>query len=267
MLLLAAALAGFALAMTVGRHGFGPLNAALLAAAGVGGGLFLRVEARAAAPLVRLALLRDPLLGARLAAGMLVAAVMMTTLVVGPFYLSAALGLGAASAGLVLAAAPLVVALTATPAGRLADRFGARRVSVCGLAAIAAGCAAFAALAATLGIGGYLASTALVAAGYAAFQTASNALVLGDAPAGQRGVVSGLINLSRNLGLIAGAAAMGALFRLAAGTGEIASALPAAVGWATRITFGSAALLAVAALLLVRAASCARLWRPRPAAR
>src|SRR5712671_1915707 len=111
-LLLALTLAAYALAMTIGRGSFGPLNIALLVAAVVGLGLFVRAEAHAASPLIRLAMFRDPVLSASLAMSALVSTVLMATLVVGPFYLSGALGLEAARVGLVLSVGPLVVALT-----------------------------------------------------------------------------------------------------------------------------------------------------------
>ena len=72
---------------------FGPLNIALLLAAAFGVGLFVLAEARAASPLIRLAMFRDPVLRASLAMSTLVSTVMMATLVVGPFYLSRGLGL------------------------------------------------------------------------------------------------------------------------------------------------------------------------------
>ena len=96
-LLLALTLAAYALAMTMGRGSFGPLNMALLLAAVFGAGLFVLAEARAASPLIRLAMFRDPVLSASLAMSALVSTVMMATLVVGPFYLSRALGLDAAA--------------------------------------------------------------------------------------------------------------------------------------------------------------------------
>ncbi len=96
-LLLALTLAAYALAMTIGRGSFGPLNVALLSAAVVGVGLFVLAETRAASPLIRLAMFRDPVLSASLAMSALVSTVMMATLVVGPFYLSRALGLGRGS--------------------------------------------------------------------------------------------------------------------------------------------------------------------------
>ena len=70
-------------------------------------------EARAASPLIRLAMFRDPVLSASLAMSALVSTVMMATLVVGPFYLSRALGLDAALVGLVMSIGPIVAALTA----------------------------------------------------------------------------------------------------------------------------------------------------------
>jgi len=92
MLLLALTLAAYALAVTIGRGSFGSLNMALLLAAAFGVGLFVLAEARAESPLIRLAMFRDPVLSASLAMSALVSTVMMATLVVGPFYLSRALG-------------------------------------------------------------------------------------------------------------------------------------------------------------------------------
>jgi EmrB/QacA subfamily drug resistance transporter len=253
-LLLALTLAAYALAMTIHHHdgygGFGPLNAALLLAAAFGVGLFVRAEARAASPLIRLAMFRDSVLRASLAMSALVSTVIMATMVVGPFYLSRALGLDAARVGLVLSVGPLVVALTATPAGRVADRFGARRMTLAGLIGMAAGSAMLSMLPATLGIPGYIAPIVVVTAGYALFQTANNTAVMADVAADQRGVVSGMLNLSRNLGLVTGASVMGAVFALASGSIDIATAPPAAVATGMRITFAVAAMLIVVALAM-----------------
>jgi hypothetical protein len=67
---------------------------------------------------------------------------------------------------------------------------------------------------------------------------------------GQRGVVSGLLNLSRNLGLITGASAMGAVFALASRTRDIATAGVDAVASGTHAAFAVAAALVFGALLL-----------------
>ncbi len=249
-LLLALTLATYALAVTVGSGGFGSLNLALLLAAVVGAGLFVLAEARAVSPLIRLAMFRDPVLSASLAISVLVATVVTTTLVVGPFYLSRALGLDAVRVGLVLSIGPLVAALIAVPAGRLADRFGAQHMTILGLIVMAAGSLILSLLPATFGITGYIAPIAVITAGYGLFQTANNTAVMTDISADQRGVISGLLNLSRNLGRITGASVMGAIFALGAATTDFTTAQPEAVATGMRITFAVAAMLIFVAFAL-----------------
>jgi len=263
-LLLAIALSAYALAMTIGRGHFGALNLALLAVAVGTAGLFGFAESKVATPLVRLALLRDRGLRTGLLTSGVVATVMMTTLVVGPFYLSLALALSAAAVGVVLSIGPLVAALTAGPAGRMADRLGAPRVTVMGLVGIATGSLLLALLPAPRGIVGYVAPLVIITVGYALFQTANNTAVMREVAADQRGVVSGMLNLSRNLGLITGASVMGAVFAYASATTDITKAGPTAVAIGMRITFAGAATLSVLALAL---AVNGRATEPRPAAR
>lgn len=246
--LLALTLGAYALAMTIGRGSFGALNMALLLAAALGTALFVWAEARAASPLIRLATVRE--LGASLAMSALVSTVMMATLVVGPFYLARSLGLDAALVGIVLSAGPLVAALTGVPAGRLADRFGAQRMTVVGLAAIAAGSFLLSMMPPTFGIPGYVAPLVVMTAGYALFQTANNTAVMTGVREDQRGAISGMLNLSRNLGLVTGASAMGAVFALASAAADIATAQPAAVATGMRITFAVAGGLIVVALTI-----------------
>jgi MFS family permease len=250
-LLLALTLAAYALATTIGRRGsFGSLNLALLVVAGCGLGLFVLVERRAAFPLIRPSMFRDHGLSASLAMNALVSTVMMATLVVGPFYLSRGLGLEAVFVGLVLSVGPLVVALTGVPAGRLADRFGTRRTMLVGLVGMASGCFILSLLPAALGVPGYIAPIALTTASYALFQTANNTAVMADVLSDRRGVISGMLNLSRNLGLITGASVMGAVFALASATGDIGAAPPLAIAAGTRVTFAVATILIVSAVAI-----------------
>jgi MFS family permease len=202
--------------------------------------------------LIRLAMFRDPALSASLAMSALVSTVLMTTLVVGPFYLSRALGLDAATVGLVLSVGPLVAALTGVPAGRLADRFGAQRVTRVGLMGITGGCVALSLLPAAFGVVGYIAPIVVITTGYALFQTANNTAVMSGVRAEQRGVTSGMLNLSRNLGLITGASVMGAVFAFGSATSDVAAAPSEAIAAGMRSTFGMAAILVAAALVLAR---------------
>ncbi len=248
-LLLALTLGAYALAMTNG-HG---LDMTLLLVSVVGVGLFVCVEARVASPLMRLTLFRDPLLSGGLVMSALVSTVMMATLVVGPFYLADGLGLDTARVGLVLSVGPFVAALTAAPAGRIADRFGAQRMTAVGLAGMAAGCLLLSVIPERFGIGGYIPPLVILTMGYALFQTANNTAVMSDSGAEQRGVISGMLNLSRNLGLITGACALAAVFAFASASSDISMAHPQAVASAMRVTFAVALALILAALAVAYA--------------
>ncbi|EJC66463.1 arabinose efflux permease family protein [Rhizobium leguminosarum bv. viciae WSM1455] len=246
-LLLALTLSAYALAMTIGHGRFGPLNIALLSAAVFGTGLFVFAEARAASPLIQLTVFRNRVLTASLAMNALVSTVMMATLVVAPFYLSHALGLNQALVGIVMSIGPIISILSGVPAGRLVDRLDAPFVVVAGLVAMAAGSIAMAVLP---GISGYIAAIAMLTPGYQLFQAANNTAVMADVRPNQRGVISGMLNLSRNLGLITGASVMGAIFALASGTADVATAHPEAVASGMRITFAVAGTLIIVALAI-----------------
>lgn len=262
MLLLALTLAAYALAVTVGRGSFGSLNLALLLAAALGVGLFVAAEAKVASPLVRLEMFRNPVLSAGLATSVLVLTVAMATLVVGPFYLSRALGLDPATVGLVMSTGPIFSALSGVPSGRLVDRLGAPAMSVAGLVAMATGSVALAALPAMFGVAGYIAALAILTPGYQLFQAANNTTVMTDIQPEQRGVVSGLLNLSRNLGGLTGASVMGAVFALATGVADITSAHPDDVTSGMRATFLAAAMLIAVALAIAVGGRALAVRRP-----
>lgn len=180
----------------------------------------------------------------------LVTTVVMATLVVGPFYLSGALALDAARVGFAMSSGPIVAALTGVPAGRLVDRFGAHCISIVGLIGMTVGSSILPMLPTSFGVPGYIAPLAVITAGYALFQAANNTAVMTNIRPDQRGVISGLLNLSRNLGLITGASVMGTVFALGAATTNLMAAHPEAVATGMRITFAVAATLTLIALAI-----------------
>lgn len=249
-LLLGLTLAAYALAVTVGGGRFDWLNMALLSAAVLGMCLFMLAEARVASPLIRLAAFRNAVLSASLATNALVSTVMMTTLVVGPFYLSRALGLNEALVGIVMSIGPIISALSGVPAGLIVDRQGAPFTVIVGLIAMAAGSVALSALPAMWGLAGYIAAIAVLTPGYQLFQAANNTAVMMDVHPDQRGVISGMLSLSRNLGLITGASVMGAVFAFASATTDITTASPEAVATGMWIAFAVTAALIVVAVVI-----------------
>lgn len=199
--------------------------------------------ARAATPFW--SALASPGLRAGLGMSALVSAVMMATFVVGPFYLSRGLGLAPAWMGLVMAVGPCVAAVTGVPAGHLTDRFGSARMTALGLAIMAVGALS---LALAGGLLAYLGALVLLTSGYSLFQAANNTAVMRDVEGPRRGTVSGLLNLSRNVGLIFGASALGAVFAWA--TPDVIRATPQSVAFGLQTTFAVAVGLILLAGML-----------------
>ena len=168
---------------------------------------------------------------------LLVAAVMMTTLVVAPFYLKLRLGLTETLVGFVMTVGPVVAIASGVPSGRLVDAWGSHRVLIVGMAALSTGALLLAFLPDVLGLGGYVVSIIALTPGYQLFQAANNTHVLSDVPSNQRGTVSGLLSLSRNIGLVAGASIMGAVFAFGTGTQSLTHANPEDVASGMRLTF------------------------------
>lgn len=188
-----------------------------------------------------------------LVANFLVAAVMMTTLVVGPFYLGRGLGLDEWAIGLVMTVGPAISIASGVPLGHMVDLWGTGRTIGAGLLMLGAGAFALALLPQVLGVWGYVLAIAMLTPGYQLFQASNNAAVMRAVAPERRGVMAGLLGLSRNLGLILGASVMGAVFAVGSGTSDVTQASPQAVGDGLRVTFVVAGLLVGVALWASRA--------------
>ncbi|MEP6827237.1 MAG: MFS transporter, partial [Aestuariivirga sp.] len=234
-------LGSFAGALTIGANNFGQYGAFALAASALGLVLFLLIETRATKPLLPLTIFQNAGLSTGLVLNVVVAMVMMATLVVPPFYLSTGLGLAAVQVGLVMAVGPVVSAITGFFAGQLTDRFGSSRIQLVGILEMTIGAIGLALLPETLGVVGYLVALAILTPGYQLFQAANNTKTMSKTTSANRGAISGLLNLSRNLGLITGATLMGTLFAIAVGMPSAGAATAEAMAHGMQVTFLTAA--------------------------
>ncbi|MBQ4789891.1 MFS transporter [Pectobacterium versatile] len=181
-----------------------------------------------------------------------VTAVIMTTLIVGPYYLGLGLGLKETLVGLVMAIGPAVATFSGIPSGRLVDTWGFRRSLTAGLSLVVTGTFMLAILPNLLGVTGYILAIIVLTPGYQLFQAANNTATLAEAPGNQRGTVSGLLNLSRNIGLIAGASIMGQVFALGVGTEDFTHAAPASLANGMQLTFFLAGAMVLVAIAFTR---------------
>ncbi|MBQ4793191.1 MFS transporter [Pectobacterium versatile] len=181
-----------------------------------------------------------------------VTAVIMTTLIVGPYYLGLGLGLKETLVGLVMAIGPAVATFSGIPSGRLVDTWGFRRSLTAGLSLVVTGTFMLAILPNLLGVTGYILAIIVLTPGYQLFQAANNTATLAEVPGNQRGTVSGLLNLSRNIGLIAGASIMGQVFALGVGTEDFTHAEPASLANGMQLTFFLAGAMVLVAIAFTR---------------
>ena len=239
--------------VAAGAKGFSPWGILLLLIlAALALWLFVVSQQRVASPMVPLGLLRSKAISTGLAINLLVGAVMMATLVVGALFLSFGLGLDPVATGMVMAVGPVTAALAGIPAGRLTDRLGYNRAMMIGLAQTALGTTCLALLPVWCGVAGYIGALIVLTPGFQLFLAANNSIVMRAAPDAQRGMVSGLLGLSRNLGLLTGASAMATLFGLLVGTEQIATASPGSIGVAFTTVFLVAAGLVMVGMGLAR---------------
>lgn len=206
------------------------------------------IERRAAHPVLPPVVVRHPTVRLGAILNLIVSAIMMSTLVIGPFYLVGALEVGSATVGAVMAVGPVTSICIGVPAGRLVDRGEPRRLIVAGLLVMAVAAAALAILPPLVGLPGYLTGTMLLAPGYQLFMAANNVQVMSAAPAERRGAVSGVLGLARSLGLVTGSSFALGTFAAAVGVNDVAAAPADSLAVGLRTVFvASAVVLVVAA--------------------
>ena len=132
-----------------------------------------------------------------------------------PFYLERGLRFGSGRAGLEFMAMPLALGITAPVAGRLADRLGARPLTIGGMATV--GWRAPRAGSSPSGDPGFLLLLAVVGIGLGLFTPPNNAAIMGSVPQGQSGLASGVLNMTRGMGTALGLALTGLVFDVAGG--------------------------------------------------
>jgi MFS family permease len=133
-------------------------------------------------------------------------------MVLTPFYLQNVLGYETRVVGLLLAAVPIGLGLTSPISGALADRLGTRPIAATGLLVLLGGYLAASTLSGETTAAGYLWRMLPIGIGMGIFQSPNNSDIMGAAPRGRLGVVSGLLSLTRTLGQTVGIAVLGAVW-------------------------------------------------------
>ncbi len=219
-------------------------------------------------PLLPLRMLRSrPVWAANVVQALTVAAAFGFQVLI-PQYMQRVLGYGAASAGLgMLPAAVVIGTLSAGLSARLIARFGLRAMLMAGLAPIVAGFALLTLIPATGSAAAYplhLLPTMLLTGGFGLAFPAMITLAMSGVPDSDAGVASGLVNTTQQVGAALGVAVLSTL--AASRTGRLLAAGHPAADALTggyHVAFGIGAGLAAAAFVL---AAVLRPAASRPAA-
>jgi len=162
---------------------------------------FLRVEARAAVPLVDLDLLRrNRLFAAANLAALLNYCALYAISVLTAVQLQLVLGHPARITGWIMLGQPLMQALLSPVAGRMSDRIGSRTLATAGMLIVAAGMVLLALIGRHAGIPPVVAALALVGLGMAAFSAPNTSAIMGSVERRQLSVASAFLGTMRVTG-------------------------------------------------------------------
>ena len=238
--------------------GFGsPTTLATLGAAAACLGAFVFVERRVANPIVPLGLFRlRGLVGAALVACALTAATAPVGVLV-TLYMQNTLGFSASIAGLTGLPFSLCVIAGSVLGGRIAGRIGGRTTMSLGLAVVAASAIVTAGITAESGVAYVLVGAALSGLGLGCASVAATARGTSAVEEGKRGLASGFMNTSAQVGTALGLASLLTLAAtrtaaLSGGALSGAEALVAGYRLAFFLAAGVASLGVAAALWLLR---------------
>jgi MFS transporter, DHA2 family, multidrug resistance protein len=201
-------------------------------------------------PLFPVDLLRIPLFAMSIATSICSFAAQMMAYVSLPFFLQDHLGKSQVETGLLMTPWPLMTAVMAPIAGRLADRHSAGILGGIGLAVFAIGLALLALLPGQPGAPDIAWRMAICGLGFGLFQSPNNRAIIGSAPRARSGGASGMLGTARLLGQTIGAALVALFFGLfpasgtviALATGAVIAAVAAAVSCLRLLEKGGATL-------------------------
>jgi DHA2 family multidrug resistance protein-like MFS transporter len=214
------------------------LSAALEIVAGIAIGIFVvRGQRRLAHPLVPVDLMRIPLFALSTITGMGAYATLILSFVALPFFFQGTLGRGDSVTGLLITPWPLVLVLCGPAAGKLSDRFPAGILGSIGLLIMACGLFTLMILPADASNADIIWRTALAGLGFGFFQTPNNRTIMTAGPIERSGAASGMLAITRMLGMSLGAASAALLFSVLGPHGA-----RSALGIAALIALGTAAV-------------------------
>lgn len=211
-------LCGLLLALSIGQEaGYGsPVVLGLFGLFLAGFAAFLRVEQTTPEPMIDLSLFRNGWFSVNLVTGFMTFVASAGTILMLPFFLQDILGLSPRTTGLLLAVNPAAIGIVAPISGALSDRIGSRKLTTLGLLFLILGYWSVSKITQQTPLLEFAFRILPIGLGMGIFQSPNNSAVMGAAPRGRLGVVSGMLSISRTLGQMVGISLISAAWVLLA---------------------------------------------------
>ena len=177
---------------------------------------FVMIERRTKSPMIDLSLFRRYPLIAGNATAFLAYYALFAILFLLPFYFEQVLGYSTLLTGILLMPVPASMAVLAPFAGAACDQFGARNLTLAGSGMLMAGAFMLISTSSARDPALLIVAMAILGAGLGLFTPANNRATMAATPRDKLGVMGGLLNMMRSLGLIFGIDISGMLFILIA---------------------------------------------------
>jgi EmrB/QacA subfamily drug resistance transporter len=168
--------------------------------------LLLKWESNQSEPFLPLGILQHPMVTLGITISIFTFLTAFSTQVVLPFYLIETLGISTLGTGYVMIAYPLVLAMAGPIAGNLSDRHGSVKLTLVGLGFMSLASLILVILQTNPSLIGILLVLGLLGLGMGLVTSPNYSLIMNYIPKNQVGTVGGIIALSRNLGMVFGAA-------------------------------------------------------------
>lgn len=218
-------------------HGMDQVSGLVLLAAVSAGAAFFRIESTSRQPLLDLDLFRNQTFSFANVSALLNFMAQYVMVFITPFFLQRLLEYPPNRVGLVMTAFPLATITMAPFSGSLSDRVGSRTPACIGAAICTVALLLMSRLTDLSGGMDVAWRLALFGIGTGLFQSPNHSAVMGNAPRSHLGVASGILGTMRNVGMVFGVAAGGAVLFAFAPPGAFQKAL---LGPAERTAFSTA---------------------------
>ncbi|MGE3076481.1 MAG: MFS transporter [Dehalococcoidia bacterium] len=237
----------------------------LLAFSGCSLTAFLRVESRAASPVVSLALFKVRAYAVGVGSLSLNFLGQSSVTFLMPFYLEQVRDFSTGQTGLVIATVPLMMLILSPISGRVSDRYGFQHQTTVGIAIVSVGLLSLATIHAETPIALVMARLAIVGVGTSIFMSPNSAAIMGSVPRERLGTASASVATARNIGNASGLAMASAILVAVASSSagftasKVADLPPGAILDGVRMAFLVAGIASSTAIL-------ASSFRGKPAA-